>query len=68
MNRIMRRNLELESSEVQPPLQKMIEIDGRGRIHTLAFLIDGKPVMSGGDQGKIRRWRVEDGIEVGTPT
>ena len=23
--------------------------------------------MSGGDEGKIRRWRVEDGMEVGTP-
>ena len=33
----------------------------------VAFLADGKHVLSGSREGKIRRWRVEDGKEVGTP-
>ena len=56
-----------ESSEVQPSSAKMIEVDGRGSIYTVALLVDEKHVVSGGDEGKIRRWRVEDGMEVGTP-
>ena len=56
-----------ESSEVQPSSAKMIEVDGRGRIYVVAFLVDEKHVVSGGDEGMIRRWRVEDGMEVGTP-
>ena len=47
---------------------KPIEIDGRDFIWSVAFLVDGKHVVSGGEEGKIRRWRVEDGKEVGTPT
>ena len=54
-----------ESSEVQPSSGKTIKIDGRGRIYAVAFLVDGKHVVSGGNEGKIRRWRVEDGTEVG---
>ena len=65
MNGTLTRSL--ESSEVQPSSAKMIEVDGRGRIYAVAFLIDEKHVVSGGDEGKIRRWRVEDGMEVGTP-
>ena len=57
----------LESSEVQPTSAKTIEIDSRGRIWSVAFLVNGKHVVGGGGQGKIRRWRVEDGMEVGTP-
>ncbi|KAF8554789.1 WD40 repeat-like protein, partial [Imleria badia] len=34
---------------------------------SVAFLVDGKHVVSGGREGKIRRWRVEDGEEVGMP-
>ncbi|KAF8550627.1 WD40 repeat-like protein, partial [Imleria badia] len=33
----------------------------------VAFRVDGKHVVSGGNEGKIRRWRVEDGGEVGMP-
>ena len=43
-----------------------IEI-GRDKIYSVAFLPDGKHVVSGGHEGKIRRWRVEDGQEVGWP-
>ena len=57
----------LESSEVQPFPAKTIGIDGRGRIWSVAFLVDGKHVASGDMRGKIRRWRVEDGTEAGTP-
>ena len=65
MNGILTRNL--ESSEVHPSSAKTIEIDGRGKIWSVAFLIDGKHVVSGDERGKIRRWRVEDGMRVGTP-
>ena len=41
-------------------------IDVRERIWSVAFLADGD-VVSGSEEGKIRRWRVEDGREVGTP-
>ena len=46
---------------------KPIEIDGREGVYSVAFLADGKHVVGGGDEGKIRRWRVENGQEVGTP-
>ncbi|KAF8552430.1 WD40 repeat-like protein, partial [Imleria badia] len=36
-------------------------------IRSVAFLVDGKHVVSGGEGRKIRCWRVEDGEEVGTP-
>jgi WD40 repeat protein len=36
-------------------------------IWSVAFLVDGKHVVGGGAEGKIRRWRVEDDKEVGTP-
>jgi WD40 repeat protein len=45
---------------------KPIEIDGQEDIYSVAFLADGKHVASGGEQGKIQRWGVEDGQEVGT--
>ena len=57
----------LESSEVQPFSAKTIKIDGGGGVLSVAFLVDGKHVVSGGGQGEIRRWRVVDGMEVGTP-
>ena len=46
-----------------------IEIDVREKIWSVAFLVDGKHVVSGGSRWKIRRWRVEDGkeVQVGTP-
>ncbi|KAI9456188.1 WD40-repeat-containing domain protein [Boletus coccyginus] len=46
--------------------EKPIVIDGRDDIYSVAFLVDGKHVVGGDDKGKIRRWRVEDGQEVGT--
>ena len=46
---------------------KTVEIDGRDNIWSVAFLDDGKHIVSGGKEGRIRRWRVEDGTEVGTP-
>ena len=46
---------------------KPIEINVRTSICSVAFLADGKHVVSGGKDGKIRRWRVEDGQEAGTP-
>ena len=46
---------------------KTVEIDGRDNIWSVSFLADGKHIVSGGREGRIRRWRVEDGTEVGTP-
>ena len=66
VSEILTRSLESSSSEVQPPSAKTIEIDGRDRIYTAVFLVDGKHIVSGDREGKIRRWRVEDGMEVGT--
>ena len=64
MNEILTGSL--ESSEVQPSA-KIIEIDGRARIWSVVFSVDEKHVVSGGDGKRIRRWRVKDGMEVGTP-
>ena len=36
-------------------------------IRSVVFAEDGKQVLSGGDEGVIRRWRVDDGQEVGEP-
>ena len=46
---------------------KPIAIDGRGDLYSVAYLADGKHFVRGDKEGKIRRWRVEDGKEVGTP-
>ena len=58
-NRTSRNNEQKEA--------KHIEIDGRENICSVAFLADGKHLLSGDRQGKVRRWRVENGREVGTP-
>ena len=55
-----------ESSEDQPTT-KTIEIHGQDGVSSVAFLVDGNHVVSSDREGKIRRWRVEDGVEVGTP-
>ena len=55
------------SSFAQQKETTPIEIDGRQKIYSVAFLADSKHIVSGGKEGKIRRWRVEDGQEVGTP-
>lgn len=46
---------------------RTIEIDGRCAIWSLVFLEDGRHILSGGEDGMIRQWRVEDGREVGHP-
>ena len=56
-----------DSSFAHQKEAKRIKIDGRENIYSVAFLANGKHVVSGGKEKKIRRWRVEDGKEVGTP-
>ena len=46
---------------------KQITIDRGDAIRSVAFLAEGKYAVSGGMEGKIRCWRMEDGQEVGTP-
>ena len=65
MNGILTRSL--ESSEVQPSSAKTIQVDGQDDILSVVLLVDGKHVVGGDREGKIRRWRVEDGMEVGAP-
>jgi len=55
------------SSAVHQQEAEPIVIDGPDDIYSVAFLADGKHVVSGDDKGKIRRWRIEDGKEAGTP-
>jgi WD40 repeat protein len=62
-----RRDNRPASSNSDQKERKPIEIDSRVSIYSVAFLADGKHVVSGGEEGKIRCWRVEDGQEVGTP-
>ena len=56
-----------KSSAVQQKEINPIEINGQFDIYSVAFLVNEKHVVSGGYEGKIRRWRVEDGEEVGMP-
>jgi WD40 repeat protein len=44
-----------------------IEIVAQDRMYSVAFLVDGEHVVSGGREKKIRQWQVEDGKEVGKP-
>ncbi|KAF8550165.1 WD40 repeat-like protein [Imleria badia] len=46
---------------------KIRELNGRNVILSVAFLPDGKHLISGGWEGILRRWQVQDGREVGTP-
>ena len=55
------------SSNIHQMEARQIEIDSPNDIYSVAFLVDGKHVVGGGRGGKIQRWRVEDGKEVGTP-
>ena len=43
---------------------KPIEINCRGKIYTIVFTEDGKQVLSGGDEGFLRQWQVDDGREI----
>ena len=54
----------LESSGIQPSSAKTNVQSG---VLPIAFLVDGKHVVSGSNEGTIRRWRVEDSMEVGAP-
>ena len=53
------------SSIVHRKEAKPVEIDGQDYIYSVVVLADGKHVLSGGREGKIRRWRIEDSKEVG---
>jgi WD40 repeat protein len=55
------------SNNVRLKEAKPIEIDGRDIIWSVAFLANGKHVVSGGKEGKIRCWQIEDGKEAGAP-
>lgn len=58
----------LPSSSLHQKDAKIIEIDDQTDIiDTVTFLVGGTHVVSGGDEGKIRCWRTEDGMEMGTP-
>ncbi|KAG9308532.1 WD40-repeat-containing domain protein [Chiua virens] len=48
-------------------VRKTIEIDGRDEIHSVAFLTEDRHILSGGNEEKIRRWRLEDGQEIARP-
>ena len=50
-----------------PDNTRTIEVEGRSPVWSLVFLEDGKNFLSGGEDGMIRQWRVEDGREVGQP-
>ena len=54
------------SSIVHRKEAEPIIIDSLDAILSVAVLADGKHVVSGDRQGKVRRWRLEDGKEVGT--
>jgi len=43
---------------------RTIEVEGRRPVRSLIFLEDGRHLLSGGEDGIIRQWRVEDGREV----
>ncbi|KAF8557095.1 hypothetical protein OG21DRAFT_1495015, partial [Imleria badia] len=66
---ILTRTQELseKSSAEERKQAKPIEIDGGNYIRSVAFLVDGKHIVSGGEDRQIRGWRVEDGEEVGMP-
>ena len=61
-NRPSSNNVSQKGANLNP-----IEIDSRDNIYSVAFLVDGEHIVSGDDKGMIRRWRIEDGKEVGTP-
>ena len=52
-DRLTRRPIEIKSSQRQ--------------VNSVLFANDGKQVLSGDEEGMLRRWRVDDGQEVGEP-
>ena len=57
---------EASSRIVEKSEDKSIEIDGKIRIQSVAFVVD-EGYLVGGDGHEIRRWRIQDGKEVGQP-
>ena len=43
----------------------LISIDSQHRIYSITFSDDGKQVLGGGVEGILRRWRVDDGRQIG---
>ena len=54
------------SSNVQRTGAQLIDIGQYDTICAVAFLDDGKHIVGGGKGGRVRRWRIEDGKEVGS--
>ena len=51
-----------------PDRSRILEINSSEKvIYSVLFTKEGKQVLSGGDEGVLRRWRVDDGQEVGEP-
>ena len=44
---------------------KIIEINSQREVYSLVFVEDGKQIISGGEEGFLRRWQIDDGHEVG---
>lgn len=55
------------SSSVHQAQAKVIRFDDAVEIWSTAFSADGKHVVTGGDEGVIRFWQIEDGVEADTP-
>ena len=56
----------MESAKGQSKTAKLIEIDGKYEWNSIAFVGEAGYIV-GGDGKKIRRWKVNDGKEVGKP-
>ena len=50
---------------LSPGDRRILELNGRNVILSVAFLPDGKHLVSGGWEGVLRRWQVQDSREVG---
>ena len=57
----------MTASWLTDPLRTIEIIGSTQKICSVVFAEDGKQVLSGGDEGMLRRWRVDDGQEVGEP-
>jgi len=57
----------LSASNVPELEPKTIEMGGSSFISSVIFLADGSYIVGGGFEGKLRRWRADDGQEVGEP-
>ena len=64
---LTRKDSRPSSSNSQKKKENRREIDGQDDIASVAFLVDGEHIVSGGKENKIRRWQVKDGKEVGKP-